>query len=78
MAGVSLSPIERENWLPIGFHVDDDPAAPRRFVQRCGQLADMALPIIGVLSYRIVVMADQPSRGAEPPEVAAHKQTIAG
>lgn len=51
---------------------------PRCFVQRLGQLADMALAVVGVFSYCIVVMADQPSRGAEPPEVAAHKQTIAG
>src|SRR6478735_4496834 len=50
---------ERENFLPVGLHADDDPVLGFRFVPCLVELADVRVAVVGELALGVVVMHDQ-------------------
>ncbi|MNL87459.1 hypothetical protein D3C87_2166210 [compost metagenome] len=50
------SGLGREHRLPIALHADDRPAPGGGFVEGLVQLADLRLPVVGVLADGVVVV----------------------
>src|SRR5262245_17610093 len=48
-----------ENFLPVGFHADDDPVLRLRLVPGLVELTDVRGTIVGVFARGIVVMHEQ-------------------
>src|SRR5215831_7950096 len=58
---MAASPLrfERENFLPVRFHADDNPVLRLGFVPGFVELADVRLAVVGELALRVVVMHEE-------------------